>query len=144
VEGITLKIYDSWGLEADKTVDWKKMVMDEVKKHDARNIKEWFHTLLYCVDAARARVEDFEVREILKPLADAGNHICFVLTKCDIATEDQIAATEAVLHREFPNFVRIFVCSVEEILRNGTTTKKIWTRGPFSLNMYKFMEKYHS
>ena len=103
-KNIDIAIYDSYGLEANKASRWHKIIEDEVKKHDC-NIDplDWFHSVIYCVDAKRARIEEFEIEEILKPLANKGNRICFALTKCDVASENEIKSLENILKSKIPN-----------------------------------------
>ena len=100
---IDVAIFDSYGLEADRADRWHEIIDEEVKKHD-RNAEplEWFHTVIYCIDAKRARIEDFEVEEILRPLVEKGNRICFVLTKCDIASEEEVLSLRSLLVETFP------------------------------------------
>lgn len=85
LENITVNIYDTWGLEANKTTDWKSIVLDEVKKHNEQlAIKDWFHTIYYCFSASTARIEDFEIEDILKPLIRDGNRVTLIITHCDV------------------------------------------------------------
>jgi len=82
---ITVNLYDTWGLEANKSDEWKNMILNEVKSHnDSFSIKDWFHTIFYCLSAQSARVEDFEINEIINPLVNQGNRIVIVLTHGDV------------------------------------------------------------
>jgi len=51
--------------------------------HNVREIKEWFHTIIYCLSAKSARVEDFDL-EMINTLAKDGNPVMVVLTHCDV------------------------------------------------------------
>lgn len=80
----TLHLYDSWGLEADKTKDWKQLIEDTLKAHDVPDIAGWFHTIIYCISAKSARVEDFDL-EIIEQLHKSGNQVIVALTHADVA-----------------------------------------------------------
>lgn len=78
---LSVNIYDSWGLEADKANQWETLISAEIKKHnETGRIKDWFHTIYYCFSANSARVEDFEIDKIIKPLIRANNNITFIIT----------------------------------------------------------------
>ncbi|HEY5537143.1 MAG TPA: GTPase domain-containing protein [Acetobacterium sp.] len=80
---LILHLYDSWGLEADKTESWKALIQEALEEHNVREIKEWFHTIIYCLSAKSARVEDFDL-EMINTLAKDGNPVMVVLTHCDV------------------------------------------------------------
>src|SRR5690625_7436253 len=73
--------------------------MDEVKKRDDYlSIKDWFHTIFYCFSATTARIESFEIDNILKPLIASGNNVCIIFTHADVPhAKDKIAALREVL-----------------------------------------------
>lgn len=123
VEDIIVNIYDTWGLEANKTIDWKEIVLDEVKKHNEQiSIKDWFHTIYYCFSASTARIEDFEIEEILKPLIKDNNKVTLIITHCDVpgAEEKSKGMIEKIL-KELPiNELDIIkVCSERKKLLGG-------------------------
>lgn len=81
LESLLVNIYDSWGLEADKADKWQKLISDELKKHnESGKIKDWFHTIYYCFSANSARIEEFEINKIIKPLIRDNNNITFIIT----------------------------------------------------------------
>ncbi|MDD3306094.1 MAG: GTPase domain-containing protein [Acetobacterium sp.] len=89
---LILHLYDSWGLEADKSESWKALIQEVLDQHDVREIKDWFHTIIYCLSAKSARVEDFDL-EMIKTLGKDGNPVLVVLTHCDVMNvETAIAA----------------------------------------------------
>ena len=112
-------IYDSWGLEPDKATCWKQIIQAEIRRHDCRNVRDWFHTIIYCVDCKRARIENFETTDIIRPLVDAGNRIVFALTKSDIASPDEREAISRVLREDWPDLPQVNICSVRQTLRGG-------------------------
>ncbi|MGV8155141.1 MAG: GTPase [Alkaliphilus sp.] len=82
---ITVNLYDTWGLEANKADEWKDVILNEAKcRNESFTIKDWFHTIVYCLSAQSARVEDFEINEIINPLIEQGNNVIIVLTHGDV------------------------------------------------------------
>ena len=53
--------YDTWGWEAGKEQAWMEWILEEIQQHEEQTIKEWFHTILYCINANTARIEPFEL-----------------------------------------------------------------------------------
>ena len=113
-------VYDSWGMEPATADKWKEIVEEEVQKNNAESLKDWFHTVVYCVDAERARIEDFEINDVLQPLIDGGNKILFALTKCALNPANT-KSTEAVLREKFPDHECVAVESVAAKLYGRTT-----------------------
>lgn len=116
-----ITLYDSWGLEPDKGARWREIIEDEVRKHDTRDIRDWFHTIIYCIDAQRSRIDDFEI-DIIKSLEDSGNRLVFALTRADVAKPQEIDAIHKVLGRW--DFSRVPICSVSRKLLGGRVTKQ--------------------
>jgi GTPase Era involved in 16S rRNA processing len=81
--GLAVNLYDTWGLEANRSAEWKKIILDEARRHDKENIRDWFHTVIYCLSAKSARVERFETAQI-NALRAEGNRVMAVLTHCDL------------------------------------------------------------
>jgi GTPase SAR1 family protein len=81
--GLAVNIYDTWGLEANRSAEWKKIILDEARRRDKENIRDWFHTIIYCLSAKSARVERFETEQI-NALRAEGNRVMVVLTHCDL------------------------------------------------------------
>ena len=121
--GVSFCIHDSWGLEDDKADTWKKLIEDEVKKNGAQGPRDWFHTILYCVDAERARVDDFEINAVLHPLLASGNRVLFALTKAGL-NENNTKETAAVLKEKFPVCEQVEVESVSAELFTRSVTQK--------------------
>ena len=95
--GLTVNLYDTWGLEADKAEKWESMVMEEVRSHNGSGIREWFHTVIYCLSAKSARVESFEIEQINR-LNALGHRVLVVLTHADLAgAREAVRAMTAVL-----------------------------------------------
>lgn len=89
LENLIVNIYDSWGLEADKADSWEDEIIKVLKEHnETMEIKDWFHTVYYCFSTQSARIEDFEINNILKPLIQKGNKVSIILTHSDVAFAD--------------------------------------------------------
>lgn len=116
-----ITLYDSWGLEPDKGARWREIIEDEVRKHDTRDVQDWFHTIIYCIDAQRSRIDDFEI-DIIKSLEASGNRLVFALTRADIAKPQEIDAIHKVLGKW--DFSRVPICSVSRKLMGGRVTKQ--------------------
>lgn len=124
-DNFIVNLSDTWGLEANKAEEWKKLIKEEIKKHDKEEISAWFHTILFCISAKSSRVEDFE-KEIIKGLIEDGNKVILVLTHSD-TNNIEVAIKE--MRRELNsigveegNIVE--VSSVSKKLLGGRTTQK--------------------
>ena len=125
-EDFYVNLYDTWGLEANKATEWKKIIQEEVEKHDCGKISDWFHAIFYCFSAKSARVEDFEV-EIINGLITSGNKVVVILTHCDVNNiENSIKAMSEKLCSETStqpeNIIK--VCSVNKKLLGGKSVTK--------------------
>lgn len=122
---LVINITDTWGLEANKANEWKNLIINEVKKHDdSGSISEWFHTILYCLSAKSARVEEFE-KEIIRDLIGNGNEVTVILTHADANNiEDAVIEMMNTLKEagiEEEHIVQ--VCSISKKLLSGRETK---------------------
>lgn len=123
--GLTLSLYDSWGMEADKTKAWENLIKQALADHQGRQIEDWFHGIIFCISAKSARVEAFEL-EIIESLINAGNPVIIALTHCDVSEkEGSIKAMRQVLTDKglVKNENIIEVNSVEKTLLGGRQTK---------------------
>ncbi len=77
-DNFLINIYDSWGLEADKSEEWYKLIVDEVKEHDRKGISDWFNTIIFCLNK-NAHIEEFECK-IIKFLLEGKNNVVVALT----------------------------------------------------------------
>jgi tRNA U34 5-carboxymethylaminomethyl modifying GTPase MnmE/TrmE len=118
--GMEMVVYDSWGMEADKAKEWRKIIDRQIQEREqSESIGDWFHTIIYCISAKGARIEDFEIESVIRPLIAQGNSVAFVLTKSDIASKDERLALREILEAEFPAERVLEICSVSQTLRNG-------------------------
>lgn len=119
-----VNIYDTWGLEANKATKWKKIILDEINKHNCMNINEWFHTIMYCISAKSARIEDFEIA-IIKELIESNNRVVIALTHCDVNNVDNAIkeARRMLTSIGVKGKDIIEICSVGKKLLSGKVTE---------------------
>lgn len=119
-----LVIFDSWGLEADKALEWTRIIETESKKRESSdNVGEWFHAVIYCVSSSGARIEPFELNDVVKPLQKAGYSIIFALTKAGRASESERQGLRKVIEESSSkndSIIEIEACSA--VLRGGNRT----------------------
>lgn len=135
LNGQKVRVFDSWGIEPDKLPRWKALLEIEKGKHGATlSASEWFHAVVYCVQAVGDRVEDIDTAIIVEFMND-GYRVVVALTKCvkgNSARQDEmIRSIEEVVAQKLGNngeaivkerLAVVPVCSVEKKLRNGVVT----------------------
>ena len=97
-EHFEMHIYDTWGLEpsAQKAEEWKNTIFKEIERHDTKKISDWFNTIIFCLNAKSARVEDFEL-DIMEELLREKNHVTVALTHCNYKSDpDGIVLRDSV------------------------------------------------
>ena len=94
-----LNIYDTWGLEPDKSGEWETIIVDEVHYHDKLRVNEWFSTIIFCISASGGPLHDFEIN-ILKKLLQENNQILVVITKTDVKNQKTADDKKATLVKE--------------------------------------------
>ena len=82
-EHFEIHIFDTWGLEpgAKKAREWKETIFKEVERHDREKIRDWFNTIIFCLNAKSSRIEDFEL-DIMEQLLREKNHLTIAITHC--------------------------------------------------------------
>ena len=120
VNGVKVKVYDSWGLEAGHYQEWLAMMDGEKQKRDFHHkITDWFHVVVYCIQASGARVESVDSETINSFLKD-GFNVVVALTKVDTCSEEDEETMKQTILADCPKLERekiIPVCSVEKIIR---------------------------
>ncbi|MGL5902493.1 MAG: GTPase [Cetobacterium sp.] len=115
-------LYDTWGLEANKKNEWKRMLSDCLDNKQKKGIdlplKGYFDTIFYCLSAKGARLEDAE-KEIIEMLWNSKQPPIVVLTKSNIASDDEKNALKEQLRKIDENIDVIEVGSVEEETFSG-------------------------
>ncbi len=117
-------VYDTWGLEEDHAEEWETLITEELKKHDSVRIADWFHTVFFCVSAARARIGDFELG-LVKRIRESGCHIMGVITNAGNPGAQQTVKdmTGTLLGAGFAKEDILPVSSVEKKTFAGTVEK---------------------
>ena len=124
-----VRIYDSWGIEAGKVDRWKELISKSLKDHGAqKSIQDWFHSVIYCIQAGGGRVEDIDV-EIIRQFLSDGYKITIVLTKADQVDENDETRMKKVISSEVcgkaGNLSKriniIATCAEKKITRSGET-----------------------
>lgn len=125
VDGLPIRIYDSWGLEADKSQEWKNELDRELQKRSIDTpISDWFHTIFYCISAGGARVEDFEL-DIINMFLDSKYKVNVIFTKADQASKEEINELKSYLKEKINKKLNyIAVCSEEKELLSGQKIQK--------------------
>lgn len=83
IDGKKVVIYDSWGLEVDKATEWEDIIEEELKKRsDDKDIKDWFHSVTYCIQAGGYKIQDFDIK-MIKLFMDKKYNVIVALTKSD-------------------------------------------------------------
>ena len=83
IDGKKVVIYDSWGLEVDKATEWEDIIEEELKKRsEDKDIKDWFHSVTYCIQAGGYKIQDFDIK-MIKLFMDKKYNVIVALTKSD-------------------------------------------------------------
>ena len=125
-----VQIYDSWGIEAGKVDRWKSLIDDSLKQHGVdKSIEDWFHSVIYCIQAGGGRVEDVDA-EIIRKFLSEGYLITVVLTKADQINEIDETKMKSVILNEIQGatknrnskaFKIISTCAEKKKTRSGET-----------------------
>lgn len=118
--GLAVRIYDSWGLEADKAEQWLLELKTELGKRGTdRPAEDWFHTIFYCINAGGHRVEPYDAN-IIKQFLGNNYQVTVILTKADLAGADQLDQLIQTIRQEAgPDVPVIAVCAEEKELKGG-------------------------
>ena len=121
IDNLKVTVYDSWGLESgDSFEDWHEMLENEKQKHDLRqNVSEWFHSIIYCIQASGARIEDVDI-DIIKSFLDEKYHVVVVLTKADLCSEEDEEILRETILKACPHLnpkAILGICSEEKEVR---------------------------
>lgn len=119
IDNIKATVYDSWGIEVGAADEWFEILRQEKQKHDLRQkVSEWFHSIIYCIQAGGHRVEPIDVDTINSFLAE-NYHVVIVLTKADLCSEEQENTLRKSILSEckLSNNSIIAVCSEKQIIR---------------------------
>ena len=120
--GIAIRIFDSKGLEVDGYKDAIEEIIDFTKsRSNSNNVLEWIHSIYYCINIDRARLEDEEVKFIHKIGEIVGYPVHIIITHCRGANNaENERAMQNKIHTDLGDKVQVYcVNSVEKRMRTG-------------------------
>lgn len=129
INGQKVCVFDSWGIEADKVQEWKALLKEEAMRHGAaKEPTEWFHAVVYCIQAGGGRVENIDA-EIISNFAKDGYRVVVALTKIDQSSEEEEQKLKTAIHNTVGKKINkatsalkiISVCAEEKKTRMGIT-----------------------
>jgi GTP-binding protein EngB required for normal cell division len=125
INGLSVKLFDSWGLEVGKEKEWMALLDEELKKRDTgKPVEDWFHSVFYCIAASGHRIEDFDTK-IIKRFIDNKYNLAVILTKADTISVDDEYKLKDSIQKDLGQSINIIaVCSEEKILRNGIKSER--------------------
>ena len=133
IDGKDVVIYDSWGLEVNKADKWYNMIKEELKYRSVdKDMKDWYHSVTYCIQAGGAKIQDFDIKIIKQFLEDKYN-VIVALTKADQISEDKEKEFIEIIKKETGIETVIAVGANPEKLRFMPEAPK-----PFGLEEYKY------
>ena len=82
LDGKKVNLYDSMGFEVNNEKCIKD-IKNALKERSAdKDIKDWFHSVTYCIQAGGLKIQDFDIK-MIKQFADEKYNIIIALTKSD-------------------------------------------------------------
>jgi len=126
INEMSVTIFDSWGLEADKYQDWINSLDEELEKRKpGSDVTNWFHSIFYCIQGGGHRVENCDI-DIIRKFIESNYKLTVIITKAEMLTKDKFNEIKEVLIKEFSHdaFEIIPVNSIYEKKINGTVTEQ--------------------
>ena len=82
LDGKKVNLYDSMGFEVknEKCIDDIKNALKE--RSADKDIKDWFHSVTYCIQAGGLKIQDFDIK-MIKQFVDEKYNVIIALTKSD-------------------------------------------------------------
>ncbi len=119
IAGKEVNIYDSWGIEEGRAEDWlSEFRKFQREKQTERNVKQWLHTVIFCISGESKRIQDFEIL-IIKEIQKEKLIPVVVITKANSREIDEFANKVEAATGIKP----VLVCSVEKTI--GFGVKKV-------------------
>lgn len=120
---IPLRIYDSKGLEVQDYSTQKDKIIDFIKiKCNDTDVFKWLHTIFYCINIERKRLEPEEVKFIKSIKGEIAQNVHIIITHCNENPDDESRREmESYLKSQLGNEIKIyFVNSVSVKLRKNS------------------------
>ena len=125
INGQEVRIFDSWGIEAGKVERWRTLIGQSLQEHGVQQrMEDWFHSVIYCIQAGGGRVEDID-SEIIRKFLSEGYLLTVVLTKADQVDEDDEAKMKNVILNELNGFIPVSFSSKIKVVATCAEKKKI-------------------
>ena len=132
IDGKKIIIHDSWGMEVGKEDIWDDIINKKLKEKGIdKDIKDWFHSVTYCIQAGGDRIEDFDLKIIKKFLDDKYN-VIVALTKADQINEEKEEQFINTIKKDAGIDTVVSISANPERKRGETEAPK-----PFGLPEYK-------
>ena len=132
IDGKKVIIHDSWGLEVGKDEEWEKIIKDALnEKGIDKDIKDWFHSVTYCIQAGGDRIEDFDLK-MIKQFIDEKYNVIVALTKADQINEEKEEKFINTIKKDAGIDTVVSISANPERKRGETEAPK-----PFGLPEYK-------
>ena len=82
LDGKKVNLYDSMGFEVNNEKCIKD-IKNALKERSAdKDIKDWFHSVTYCIQAGGLKIQDFDIK-MIKQFVDENYNVIIALTKSD-------------------------------------------------------------
>lgn len=125
LNGVPVSLIDSWGIEQGKDdvwmADFKQFL--QLRGYQAA-VAEWVHIAIYCISAASARIQDFDL-QVIQMLREQKIHVIVALTKASLVDGATIQAlTETIEDATDKGVTIIAINSVEQKLMTGETVAR--------------------
>ena len=89
IDGKKVNVYDSWGIERNKAEAWNKLIDKELEERSVdKDIKDWFHSVTFCISPGKNGMEYIEI-DIIKKLLDAKYNVIVALTQADYGNKEE-------------------------------------------------------
>ncbi len=124
-----IRFFDSWGIEAGKTDRWIELIKDALKEHGVeKSMEEWFHSVIYCIQAGGQRIEKLDT-EIISRFLKECYHLTIVLTKADQLSPQALEKFKEEIYKEIKlssgdkaDTIKIIPCCTQKLqLRSGNS-----------------------
>ena len=137
IDGKKVIIHDSWGLEIGADEEWEKIIKNALKERSAdKDIKDWFHSVTYCIQSGGLKIQDFDIK-MIKLFMDKKYNVIVALTKADqIGTakrEEFINIIKEEVKKATEKDITVIPLSADPMQLDHMTEKP----KPFGLEEYK-------
>jgi GTP-binding protein EngB required for normal cell division len=120
INGLPVRIFDSWGIEVATYDQWIKELESELKDRGLeQSADKWFHSVYYCINAGCSRIQEADIA-IIRKFQSSSYNVNIILTKADSISDEQITEFSDEIRKELGNIAVIPVCSVTRSGRGGT------------------------